>query len=938
MLHVGNASEKTETCREKLEALAVRLQLSNESEEAGSLLKRYKDYLKEAKDHVRRAHQTGHGGLHVVRQRSAAIDIMVEQLYHLAMSRIHAQLESKGIDFAILALGGYGREELCPFSDIDLMFLCPDKVRAEQFREAQRLFNDTILYMLWDLGLKVGHSTRSTREAIQEAGAEAQSKNAMMEARYICGHKGLHTTFTKAYDSFIRKDNVLAYLEERLSDQSARRKKQGDSVFVQEPDIKNGVGGLRDYQNLLWMIRLQFDRRDLDALVDLKLLRTNEITSLVKAYDFLLRVRNELHFQSKRPSDLLDFEKQPRVAWSLGYRQRQIFRRVETFMRDYYRAAQCIFHLSSYLETRLSLNARTRISFKSVLHSRRLGKIDRFDGFMTHGKTLMAESAHVFRKDPVRLIRVFRHLQSRELEADFDLERLIVENLELIDERLIASEEANRAFRSILQNRGNVYPALNLMNTTGVLPRFLPEWSGLHCLVQHEFYHRYTADVHTLATIHELDLVVAGEEPELTRKYWHALEETQLPGLLYLILLLHDIGKAKGIEDHARMGAEIAAPLLDRLGVVEQAREKILFLIKNHLEMARIWQKYDLDDPKTIQLLCEEVDTPEMLHYLYVLTFCDARGTTRSLWNSFKDMLHTRLYELAMEHLRAPGNSQPEPEMISQSDILKNAEGLSAEEVEAHFNLLPERYFSYHSQNEIIMHLQMIHRLLENIASADSIGSLEPVIDWENDVNLGLTVVHIVTWDRAGLFFKLAGAFTLAGLSIVSSKALSRADHITIDTFYVSDPKGGPVKDAKAFDLFRHYLEETLIHNRNLMEEIHSEMEKRRRPRYLNSSKTLPANIPVKVDVYHELSLKRTIIEIQANDDLGLLYEVSRTISDHGYDITFARISTERHVAVDTFYIQQTEPLTEPSEGSSRLIELKEALVGVLTARQTIEA
>ncbi len=922
---------KPEKFKEKMSQLAARLKLPDTSAPQAEQLSRYREYLKRSNEWVSRYHRNGGSGLRVVHCRSIAVDVLLEHLHDLACARIREKHGKLCADVSLLALGGYGRAELCPFSDVDLMFLYPHRVRSPQFPEMQRIFNDSILYMLWDLNLKVGHSTRTVKEALAEAMEDEQSKNAMLEARLICGNKRLHQQFAREYDRFIRKDNVMVYLKQRLEDQEERRGKNGNTVFLQEPDIKSGVGGLRDYQNILWMTRLQYDGRDLSDLVKLGLIRQKEHDDLIRSYDFLLRVRNELHFQSKRATDLLDLEKQPKIAWAIGYRHRPIFPRVEAFMKDYYRAAYTIYHLSRYLEKRLSINAQTTVSFQSVLESRRLGKPERFDGFMVQGKVLMSDSPQVFVQDPVRLIRVFRHLQTRGLELDFDLERLIEENLELINDELIKSEEANRSFRSILQSKGDVYPTLDLMNTTGVLPRFVPEWGGLHCLVQHEYYHRYTADEHVLKTIRVLDGVFSGEEPELNRKYRQALEETDLPGLLYLVLFLHDIGKSRGIEDHAAIGAEMAVPILERMQVVEKAREKILFLIKNHLEMARIWQRYDLDDPQTARMFSRLVRNGEQLRYLYVLTYCDARGTSRNLWNGFKDAMHHQLYKITLGYLQSPTHTPPALPMISPAHILKKIDNLSEEEVEAHFNLLPDRYFSYHSEKEIVLHLQMIHKLLENITQADSLGSLVPVVEWEDDLNLGLTVVHVVTWDRAGLFYKLAGALTLAGLSIVSSKALSRADHITIDTFYVSEPAGGPVKNRDAMKEFTHHLEEALITNKNLLNEINAQAEKYKQPSYMRSDVTLPAAIPVRVDVYHELSLKRTIIEIEANDELGLLYKLARTISEHGFDITFARISTERRVAVDTFYIEPSQP-TPDTESSQNLVELKARLLEVLHA------
>ncbi|MGC9451089.1 MAG: [protein-PII] uridylyltransferase [Oceanipulchritudo sp.] len=917
--------------------LAGRLKLTGTEASQAEQLGRFREYLKRSDEWINRYHRGGGGGMRVVHCRSIAMDVLVLHLYEIARARIRSQHGSICAEVALLALGGYGRAELCPFSDVDLMFLYPAKVRSSRFPEMQQLFNDTILYMLWDLGLKVGHSTRTIKEAIAEAEEDEQSKNAMLESRLICGDQRLFGRFSSEYGKFIRKDNVLAYLRERLKDQENRRSKQGNTVFLQEPDIKNGVGGLRDYQNILWMTRLQYDGRDLGDLVRMDLIRSREHEELLQSYDFLLRVRNELHFQSRRATDLLDIEKQPKVAWGIGYRQRHIFPRVEAFMRDYYRATYRIYHLSVYLEKRLSLNAQTSVSFQSVIESRRQGRTERFDGFVVRGKSLQADSTDVFRQDPVRLIRIFRHLQARNLELDFDLERLIEENLDLIDKNLIESEEANRSFRSILQSKGEVYPPLKLMNSTGVLPRFIPEWGGLHCLVQHEYYHRYTADEHVLKTIRELDGIFSGEEPDLTRKYRQALEDTELPGLLYIILLLHDIGKSKGIENHAEVGSEMAGPILKRLQVIEKAREKICFLIRNHLEMARIWQRYDIDDPRTTQMFSQLVRDAEMLRYLYALTFCDARGTSHSLWNGFKDSLHHHLYKVALGYLQSPSKTPPALPMISQTDILKKTDTLSEEEVEAHFNLLPDRYFNYHSEKEIILHLNMVHKLLENISIADSLGSLVPIVEWEDDMNLGLTVVHVVTWDRAGLFYKLAGALTLAGLSIVSSKALSRADHITIDTFYVSDPSGGPVKNPDALQVFTRHLEDALIHNKNLLKEIDEQARKFNQPSYLRNDDTLPAPIPVRVDVYHELSLKRTIIEIETNDELGLLYRLARTISEHGFDITFARISTEKRVAVDTFYIEPSQPGKETGD-TEALVDLKSSLLEILHADTSVNS
>jgi [protein-PII] uridylyltransferase len=448
-------------------------------------------------------------------------------------------------------------------------------------------------------------------------------------------------------------------------------------------------------------------------------------------------------------------------------------------------------------------------------------------------------------------------------------------------------------------------------------------------MVQHEFYHRYTADVHTLEAIRQLDLIFTEAEP-ITLKYRKVLHETADPALLYLTLLLHDIGKAEGIKGHAESGAVIAEPILERLGVSPEGRELVTFVIKNHLVMARFWQKRDVDDPQTAAAFADLIGDPERLRHLYVHTFCDARGTAASLWNSYKDTLHTSLFRATLERLNlgdaVHANHEKKKHMTQQELISRKIPGISADEIVAHFGLLPERYFIQTDADEIALHIQMVNRLFKSIATADSVGSLKPIIEWQDDLNRSLTVVNVVTWDRAGLFYKLAGAFSVAGLSILGAKVISRSDHIAIDTFYVVEPGRGIVQSASAQELFAKTIESALVSSRDLYPEIVTQAKKLASTRYVSASngEALHNSFPPTVDVYHELAMQRTIVEIQARDQIGLLYRLAKTISDHNFDITFARIGTERGVAIDTFYIESSETgqLVEPG----RLETLREAL------------
>jgi [protein-PII] uridylyltransferase len=612
--------------------------------------------------------------------------------------------------------------------------------------------------------------------------------------------------------------------------------------------------------------------------------------------------------------------------------------RVEAFMQDYYRAAQTIFRVSKLVEDRLALSigrnlSGDRRSLRDSLLASRFQRAKRLDGFVLRGRELAAETPGVFQKDPVRLIRIFRHCQTLEATLDFHLAELIRTSLPLLSPEAARSQDASVCFRAILSEAGAVHPVLARMHELGVLGRFIVEFDALTCLVQHEYYHRYTADVHTLNAIRELDRIYTEAEP-ITLKYRAALHETADASLLYLTLLLHDVGKAEGIRGHSESGVRLAAPLLERFGVDAAGRDLVLFVIKNHLAMARFWQKRDVDDPNTSTAFAELVGDADRLRHLYVHTFCDARGTAADLWNSYKDTLHTMLYRTTFERLKhgaAVDAHLQEKKLMTHKELQDRIiPGVSADEIAAHFSLLPDRYFIHTDVDEIALHLQMVNRLLKSITDADSVGSLRPIIEWKDDLNRSLTVVNVVTWDRAGLFYKLAGAFSVAGLSILGAKVISRTDHIAIDTFFVVEPGRGPVQSASAQEKFARTIEDALVGNRDLLPDIVAQAKRIAATRYLSTAtgESLQSSFPPTVDVYHELSMERTIVEVQARDQIGLLYRLAKTISDHSFDITFARIGTERGVAIDTFYIEDINH--EPVNSPDRLRALQAALNEVI--------
>jgi [protein-PII] uridylyltransferase len=896
-----------------------------------------KRYLQAEMAELRARHAAGAAGLDIAHARSATIDVMLLRLFDHAMVTYQEKHGRPPAPVSLVALGGYGRSELSPHSDVDVMFLFPAKTKPLVVKSFLEHLTNEILYPLWDCGLKVGHSVRNVDEVFTEARKDIQTLTSLLESRLLAGSATLYDTFAQAYQAFSTSEDPKRYIAARLVDQAERRAKYGETVFLQEPDLKNGVGGLRDYQNALWMSRVKLGISQIEELAAQNYLRPTELEEFTRAYDFLLRVRNELHFINPRPTELLNLDLQPRVAHNLGYVERDLLLRVEHFMQDYYRSAQAIFRISKLIESRLALTIGrdaqgAKVSFRETLRASRFARSKKLDGFVLRGSALAAAEPTVFIEDPVRLIRVFRHRQQLDCELDFHLAALIRESLPLLTNEVRQSSDANVSFRAILSEAGAVFSALNLMHELGVLAQFIPEFRGLTCLVQHEFYHRYTADVHTLEAIRQLDLIFT-EAEEITLKYREALHETNDPALLYLTLLLHDIGKAEGIQGHAEKGVVLSGPIIERLGVAPESRDLVLFVIKNHLVMARFWQKRDVDDPNTAAAFAEIVGDPEKLRNLYVHTFCDARGTAASLWNGYKDTLHTSLFRATLQQLNLGDAVQvsyeTKKQMTQQELIARKIPGISTDEIVAHFGLLPERYFIQTDADEISLHITMVNRLFKSIANADSVGSLKPIIEWQDDLNRSLTVVNVVTWDRAGLFYKLAGAFSVAGLSILGAKIISRSDHIAIDTFYVVEPGRGVVQSTAAQEAFARTIESALMSNDDMYPDIVAQAKKYAAGRLFSpAGEALHTSFPPTVEVYHELAMQRTIIEIQARDQIGLLYRLAKIISDQGFDITFARIGTERGVAIDTFYIESSDPglAIEPS----RLQALRDTLTDVI--------
>lgn len=888
----------------------------------------YKEFVRLEEEMLLRYHKKGDGGLKVTMARAVLIDVLIQHLFDEALKIYYRKKALPPLEVSVIASGGYGRGELNLFSDIDLMFLFHDSASGDILREFQQVLIDEILYPLWDLGMKVGHSFRDSKAVMEECVANLATMNSLLEIRKITGSDSLFQSFKETFHSFFDKQDIRNNILQQIEERKRRHEKFSYTVFLQSSDIKNGPGGLRDYQTMLWMARAKYGTYHLSALVDKGVLSAADHKELIEAYDFLLKARNELHIQTGKPRDVLTLETQGNIATGLGYKQSDLLLRIEFFMRDYYKHAQKIFRVSKniarlfrYEENKKYENKRFRNLFKK--DPRRSRK--KTDGFILGENQIYYEHRDIFVEDPIRMVRVFRIVQQTGLYLDFELRKLIQENKNLITPKVARNKQTTNIFLSILREVGNVYEILRLMHELEILGKVLPEFGGIEYMVQHEYYHRYTADVHVLNTIREADIVFHAKDPE-GESFFKAINDTEDPARIYIMLLLHDLGKSMGIKDHAVNGIPIAKKICRRWGITGSVKEQICFIVQYHLEMARFWQKHDLDDPENIQNFAKFIKEPDTLRYLFVHNYCDSKGTTEGLWSDYKKLLHIQLFNSTMAILQ--DSSKVRQSRLSRIQAMRKkilaiaSPEIPEEEVNAHFEAMPERYYVNISEQEILLHIQMVNRLLKSIQQSDSMGSLQPIFDWNTNLDAGTTTVNVVTWDRAGLFYKLAGALSVAGLNIMSTKAISRSDHISIDTFYVVESSSG-ISSSKAKALFADKVDKALMRNEDLWTDIKKTMKSKSSSLFKSDTEKLGINPHGSVNVYNEISMNKTIVEIQAVDNVGLLYQVGKTIFEHGFDISFARIATQNNMAIDTFYIT---PINGKVVKDEKLLFLKDSL------------
>ena len=859
----------------------------------------YKKFLKVEEHRLRLKHQAGGGGREICARRAELVDVLLQYVFGAAETSARGNGAAK-VPLALVALGGYGRGELNPFSDIDVMLLHHQEKKGISPHLEEMV--QQVLYLLWDSGFKVGHSTRSIKEAVAQANQDMRTKTAMLESRFLAGDADLAREFRRQFRSKCVDGSEREYVELRIQDQVARHKKFGDSVYLQEPNLKSGCGGLRDYQNLLWMTYFKEGSLSTNQLVGKDWLSESDQRRIENAYDFLLRLRTALHYATGRATDILHISLQEQIAKRLDYSSGnpEDFRGSEELMRDYYEHTRNIFRVTERITEQFVsgyVTNKTRSLF-SFLPLMRTHKTAVGDFFFVRNKQLHPARRDLFRRDPEQMMRAFEIAQERGLDLSPELEDLLSRSLGQVTRTYQYARGPRAIFKDILSKKGRVGRILRMMHRVDFLGRYIPEFGQLTCLVQHEFLHRYTADEHTLVCIHKLDALTQTNDLKLVpyRKIFEKLED---PFVLYLALLLHDSGKAVGARPHSEASALFAQRVAARLQLSSEQRKSLILLVDHHLTLSQTAQQRNLDDPATVTDFAHIVKHQKNLNALMLLTLADGQGTSAEEWSDWKESLVWALFHETSRCL-ADQRSYYERTKVQraslQASVTAKLPSDFAGEIEAHFEFMPDNYFRASDVPEIIEHLKLFRSFLENVSSEGD-SPLAPAIQWKAVPEQGHTVVIFYTWERERLLAKVAGSFSVVPLNILSADIYPRGDNVLLCVFRVCDTKARPVTHQRDFTL----VEQTL--RRALEDESFDFLPLIEKAKHQSHRLTTGIEFPTRIAIDNKTHPVYALIEIQAPDRIGLLYDVLTCLDRENLLVPLSRINTQAGAAIDTLYV-----------------------------------
>ena len=853
------------------------------------------------------------GGTACAARLSHVMDEIIRALHDFAASQFDAPgADATGGGMALVAVGGYGRGTLAPGSDIDLLFLLPSK----QTRAGERLV-EYMLYMLWDMGLKVGHATRDIDECIHLSRSDITIRTSILEARFLWGNEPLFEDLVVRFDKAVVKDTGAEFAQAKLAERDERHAKAGESRYLVEPNVKDGKGGLRDLHTLFWIGKYFYRVRSGEELVAKGVFTRPEYNRFRKAEDFLWAVRCHMHFLTGKPEERLHFDIQREIADRLDYTSHPGLSGVERFMKHYFLIAKDVGDLTRIFCAALEEEQAKQVpGFNRILmgFSRRRRKLAGTTDFMVDNHRITVVDDQVFERDPVNMVRLFWFADRHGLEYHPDALKLLTRSLRLVDRSLRRDPEANRLFLDVLTSDRN--PELNLrrMNEAGLLGKLITDFGKIVAMMQFSMYHHYTVDEHLLRCIGVLAEIERGDGEKV-----HPLAHTLMPSLkkrrevLYVAMLLHDIAKGRP-EDHSVAGARIARRICPHMGLSPEDTATVAWLVENHLVMSMTAQTRDLNDRKTIDDFATLVQSVEQLKLLLVLTVCDIRGVGPGVWNGWKgQLLRTLYYEtelLLTGGFSEVGRAQRAAEARERlTDALSEwPEKERADYVRLHY----ENYLLTVDLPDQVRHAQFVR---EASSARRQLATMVKTHGFE-----AVTEITVLAQDHPRLLSVIAGACAAAGGNIVDAQIFTTADGRALDTILISREFDRDEDEQRRATRVGRLIEDVLSGRSWLPEMI----EKRAKPR--RGHKTF--RITPRADIRNTLSNRFSVVEVECLDRPGLLSEITGTLSDLSLDIASAHITTFGEKVIDTFYV--TDLTGAKIDNPTRIETIRKRLVATL--------
>ena len=815
--------------------------------------------------------------LPLIHSQARLTDGMLLLAYEAAEALHPLQVRTDAERLCVLAVGGFGRSEMAPQSDVDLLFLYPWKItpRAESVIE-------TLLYILWDLKLKVGHSSRTIKDCLRLGREDVTIRTALLEHRYITGDAALAAELDDRLWSDLFRTTGREFVDAKLAERTERHKRQGGQRYVLEPNVKEAKGGLRDLQTLYWIGKYLHRVPSAEGLVGAGLLTAEEFAIFQRAENFLWAARSHMHYITKRTTDQLTFDMQVEVAERMNYRDVGGRRAVEHFMQDYFRHATRVGELTRIFLTELEArHAKPEARIMGFLNRRKVAA-----GFTLLQGRLDAADSKKFLSDPLNILRVFEEALRTGYLLHPNMMRLLASNLPLIDDHLRDDPAAVQIFLSLLLDHGNPERPLRRMNELGVLSAFIPEFENIVAMMQFNVYHHYTVDEHIIQCVSCLAQIERGELVEELPVVSGILKDGVNRRIIYIALLLHDIGKGRP-EDHSIIGAQLARRICPRLGLTAEETETVEWLVRYHLLMSDMAQKRDVGDPRTVRDFARAVETRKRLDLLTVLTVCDIRGVGPGTWNNWKAMLLRQLYNVTAEALEGGLETISRERAVEDSRAALRAR--LADWTEAQVARETARHYDPYWHGLSTDTQEAFARLLLDLPND------EIRIDLHPEPTRDATRASFALVDHPGIFSRLAGALALVGANVVDARTYTSKDGYATAVFWVQDIEGHPYEASKLQRL-QAMIDKTLkgeVRPRTALADRDKVKKRDREFRF-----------PTHITFDNEGSEIYTIIEVDTRDRPGLLFDLTRTLAANHIYIASAVIATYGAQVVDAFYVK----------------------------------